>query len=103
MLSEECGKIIVESKISQDLGLYIYEFGYLIRAIMKRRGIEIDSVSEKDFKVIVKHHSEIVKAIDEELDADNMLEYGVQKEIAITNLENLKKIVNAIFRYKEYL
>jgi len=87
-------------KLTEITGLYVTEFGYLLRGVMKRRGIEIDLCNDEDLREIQKLSDDILKALDEEIVADNMIEYAIHRDTAIHNLKNLKKVINEICKLK---
>jgi len=91
---QDCKKIIENTQLA------IYEFGYLIRAITRKNGLDIDLGSHHDFEAIANNYALIIKMIDEEIQSEKQIEYGVSKNTAQTNLKNLKMIVNAINDYQ---
>lgn len=95
-------------KISSGYGLTIKgncvdEFNYLFELICVQANIK-EMILDLDNSLIRKHHQELLKTINIELSKDELTEeknLNISHSTAISNMKNLKLIVETICSYQE--
>ena len=101
-------KIKDDEKISSGYGLTINgrcvdEFNYLFKFICRQANIE-EMILELDNSLIREHNQKLLKAINIELTKDELTEQknsNISHSTAISNMKNLKEIIETIWSYQE--